>query len=352
MSFKNWLNIVRLLPFAVVAFPAFLAERHNPPHNLIVLVPTVLPAAAVSEVHTPLAAEAETEGVYFSNSHSGFPRLVVSRPGAMGAHIEVSSVLDTAAASHSTALVDSATGSSLDMIVDVTLPRFKAANKPFVLVYRFGRQSDDTQKHLHRQTDGNEQPAWVNAAITADQALAAIEDKLHQFGLYQRTNIIVAAEHGTSIVWKGGKANGWINLAAEQARWGTLPPGFLAMDLAVALTSVDRRLTVFDPDDGYSDLKQSQVRHPRLGNGVIGFTFYDPLIYVQARGDHDFVYFAKNLSNTHARRFAKNIIQAVFQFAYTSGVFVNEPRVGRHRGTLPLKHLGWHGSNKVPYPTS
>jgi hypothetical protein len=94
------------------------------------------------------------------------------------------------------------------------------------------------------------------------------------------------------------------------------------------------------------------VRHPRLGNGLIGYVFYDPLIYVQARGDHGFIYFAKNLSDIHAKRFAKNIIQAVFQFAYTSGVFVNEPRVGRHRGTLPLKHLGWHASAKVPLPES
>jgi hypothetical protein len=361
MSFNNWSRIVCLLPFAIATSAAPSAQRHN----LVVLVPTALPAAAVNEVTAPALSKLRSEGVYFSNSHSGFPRLVTSGPDATGAHTDMLSVLAAATGSYSTALVDSTSpdeeptllatalsdsGSSLDMIVDVTLPGFKAASRPFVLVYRFGPKSEASEQLPHRHTDRSEESALVNAAITANEALAAIEEKLRQLGLHETTNIIVAAEQGLSLVWKGGKQNGWINLAAEQARWGSLPPGFLAMDLAIALSEKHRELKLFDPDNDFVSMKHAGVRHPRFGNGVIAVTPDKPLIFIEARGDHDLIYLSKNFTSNAAKRLAKDIVKAVFQFSYTSGVFVNEIRLGRPRGTLPLKHIGWSSSPEALFP--
>jgi hypothetical protein len=361
MSFKNWSSAVCLLPFSVATCSALCGERHN----LILLMPTVLPAAAVNEVDAPALSKLKAEGVYFSNSYSGFPRLVVSGPDATGAYADVLPVVAAATGSHSTALVDSTptetepsilatalsdSDSSLDMIVNVTLPRFKAANRPFILVYRFGPKPEGPQKLLHRETVGSTEPALANAAVTADEVLAAIEEQLRRLELYDTTNIIVAAEQGTSFVWKASKANGWINLAAEQARWGTLPPGFLAMDLAVAMAEKHPELKLFDPDNEYVAMKHAAVRHPRFGNGVIAITPDEPLIFIEARVDHDLIYIPKNLSGRTERRLRKSLIQAVFQFSYTSGVFVNEVRLGRPPGTLPLKHLGWGTDGTAPIP--
>src|SRR5215468_3146902 len=107
------------------------------------------------------------------------------------------------------------------MACKVVLPRFKQLGVPFMLVY-WSRDPDGTQ---HTQGDGGiNGPTSMTAIRVADGALAAIEQTLKSQGLYDSTDIIVAADHGFSTISKDSE---------HSTR--ELPTGFLANDLSVAL---------------------------------------------------------------------------------------------------------------------
>jgi hypothetical protein len=143
----------------------------------------------------------------------------------------------------------------LEMTLKVVLPGFKQIGKPFVLVF-WSRDPDGTQ---HNQGDrGINGPTSMTAIRTADGALAAIEQQLKALGLFETTNIIVAADHGFSTVSKESESGS-----------RELPPGFLAVDLQAALQKEDSNLKLYDPDEDNKIIDPANA-HPGRGDGLIG----------------------------------------------------------------------------------
>jgi hypothetical protein len=240
-----------------------------------------------------------------------------------------------------------------EMAVKVVLPRFKAANKPFVLVF-WARDPDGTQ-HNHGDSFGSLQPG-VNgptslAAIRAtDSALFAIEQSLKWLGLADTTNIVVAADHGVSTISKASKTSSSVGVTYDDVVPGELPPGFLAIDLTALLQKEDPAIRLFDTNakNGVVDWKAG--KHPRLGHGVIGKDAAAPSVVVAANGGSDLIYLPAELPKKRAQRLARRLVAALAEQDYVSGLFVDTLRFGDIPGALSLKDIGLAGSARTPVP--
>jgi hypothetical protein len=120
--------------------------------------------------------------------------------------------------------------------------------------------------------------------------------------------------------------------------------------VAAALQKADHRVKLFDPDQNNQAIDWFAGEHTLRGNATIGLKPTDPRVVVEARGGHDFLFLPAQLSRRDAADRAEFIIGALFAQDYVSGVFVNEKRVGRIRGALSLKYLGWGDRDGAPLP--
>ena len=95
-----------------------------------------------------------------------------------------------------------------DVTTKSLLPMFKAARKPFVLVF-WSRDPDGTQHNqgdsLNQLVPGINGPTSQAAVKNADDNLAAILDTLKALGLDATTDVIVSADHGFSTISKTAK---------------------------------------------------------------------------------------------------------------------------------------------------
>src|ERR1700733_6490620 len=160
----------------------------------------------------------------------------------------------------------------LDVALKVALPEFKAAGQPFVLVY-WSRDPDGTQHNqgdsFRGLTPGINGATSLAAIKSADNALAGLESKLKELGLYETTDIIVAADHGFSTISKASKTSSAASKAYDDVNTGELPYGFLAIDLAIALKKGDPTIKLFDPDHGNTEVDWERRMPPTKGNGLI-----------------------------------------------------------------------------------
>ncbi len=236
----------------------------------------------------------------------------------------------------------------LDMTLNVVLPEFKRRGQPFVLVY-WTRDPDGTQ---HNQGDGGiNGPTSMTAIRVADSALGAIEQKLRELGLYERTNIIVAADHGFSTIAKdseGGKRE--------------LTAGFLAVDLALALRKNDAHVQLFDPDNDSKAVDPGA--HTGRGNAVIGAAPELPQVVVAANGGSDLIYLpvlgpkgtlvdGEKVPSSEKQRIhelGQRIVQELLAKDYVSGLFVDDEQIGPVAGALALRDIGLSGRAKTPRP--
>jgi Type I phosphodiesterase / nucleotide pyrophosphatase len=220
------------------------------------------------------------------------------------------------------------------------LPAFAAANKPFLLVF-WSRDPDGTQ---HNQGDslltlkpGINGPTSLAAIRNVDDDLGRIRAALAELGLARTTDIIVTADHGFSTISKESETS-----PAAKARYadvppGLLPQGFVALDLAKALS-----LPLIDPDDAYKPVGDGA--HPRAGNGLIGGDKEHPKVVVAANGGSDLVYIPDGDRET-----ATKVVDALLKQDYVSGLFVHS-RFGSIPGTLPLAEIGLEGASVTPAP--
>ena len=91
----------------------------------------------------------------------------------------------------------------VDVTTKVLLPHFKAAGKPFVLVF-WSRDPDGTQHNqgdsLGKLEPGINGPTSMKAIKNADDNLAEIKAALESLGLDKTTDIFVTADHGFSTI--------------------------------------------------------------------------------------------------------------------------------------------------------
>ncbi len=228
-----------------------------------------------------------------------------------------------------------------DVATKVVLPMFKARNKPFVLVF-WSRDPDGTQHNqgdsLLKVAPGINGPTSLAAVKNADDNLAQLRRALDEIGLAATTNIVIAADHGFSTISKESKTS-----PAAQAKYadvpeGLLPPGFVAIDLAKALS-----LTLH-----HADNKNTVVAvgtYPKRGNGLIGPDPANPTVAVASNGGSDLVYVPGK-----DRTIVGRIVDALIMQDYVSGLFIDD-ELGSFPGTLPMSSINLKGSSRTPRPS-
>ena len=229
----------------------------------------------------------------------------------------------------------------VDAATKVVLPLFKARGEPFLLVF-WSRDPDGTQHNqgdsLNRLVPGINGPTSLAAIKNADDDLARIEAALDALGLAATTDVVVSADHGFATISKESRTSPAARAHYADVPQGFLPPGFLALDLAGALS-----LPLFDPSDNNARLPAQ--RHPKAGNGVIGADPSNPDVIVTANGGSDLVYLPKR-----DKRLAARVVAALLAQDYVSGIFVDDA-LGRFAGTLPLSAVNLRGRSVTPRPT-
>lgn len=222
----------------------------------------------------------------------------------------------------------------------VVLPRFKAAGKPFMMVF-WSRDPDGTQHNqgdsLNSLTPGINGPTSMAAIRNASNDLQALRDALKALGLDKTTDIIVTADHGFSVTSKQSATSAAAKLSFPDVPKGFLPPGFLALDLASAL-----RLPLFEP----SGLPIEAGQHPHEQSALIGPDPRHSAVIVAANGASDLIY----LRGADARPMARRLVELLIREDYVGGLFVDDA-LGVIPGSLPLSDVGLKGSAATPTPS-
>lgn len=227
-----------------------------------------------------------------------------------------------------------------DVTTKVVLPMLKSRNQPFVLVF-WSRDPDGSQHNqgdsLNQLTPGINGPTSLAAIKNADDNLRQIRLALDQLGLAATTDIIIAADHGFSTISKESRTSAAAKGEYPNVPKGSLPSGFLAIDLARALD-----LPLFDPNNKNAPVDANvQLRR---GSGLIGKSPASPDIVVAANGGSDLVY----LPNKD-RALAGRVVKVLLEQDYVSGLFVDS-ELGRFPGTLPLTTINLQGRAATPTP--
>ena len=258
----------------------------------------------------------------------------------------------------------------LEAALKVALPHFAKSGKPFVLVF-WSRDPDGTQHNqgdsFHSLDPGINGPTSLAAIRNADGALELIEATLRRLGLYDNTNIIVAADHGFSTIQKTGTDSPSAAATYKDVKSGELPVGFLALDLYADLRNADAHLKLFDPDSAYRAIDSTTGVHPLRGSGLIGTDADHPQVIVVANGGSDLIYIpseppvwqksaqaptGKRSEAQHRsdRALAERIVNSLLKHDYVSGIFIDTNRFGPLAGALSLEDIGLAGHAVTPHP--
>jgi hypothetical protein len=259
----------------------------------------------------------------------------------------------------------------IDVVTKTVLPAFEDAGKPFLLLF-WSRDPDGTQ---HNQGDslgtlfpGINGPTARAALRNADRNLAQLLRWLDDWpDVKANTDLFVTSDHGFATISRReidrqGNPTGSESATHEyvdanarvDTEIGTLPYGFLAIDLAL-----DLRLNLYDPDrrvlDGgrapYKRLRLASAswEHPAAGNGLIGDVVQrldggDAKVIVAANGGSDIIYVPDQ-----SRETVQAVVGHLLAHDYTGAVFVAD-KYGELPGTLPLSAVGLDGAGVLPSP--
>lgn len=223
----------------------------------------------------------------------------------------------------------------------VLLPRFKAANRPFVMVF-WSRDPDGTQHNqgdsLNSLAPGINGPTTMAAIRNASNDLGRLRATLKALRLDRTTDIVVTADHGFSTASKQSATSPSARLTYRDVPKGFLPPGFLAIDLAQALN-----LPLNDGQD--LPVLTGEGFHPRHSGAALGADGTHPEVVIGANGGSDQIW----LPGPNAKALAPRIVAALVAQDYTSAVFVDDS-YGALPGALPFSAIGLTGSARTPRP--
>jgi arylsulfatase A-like enzyme len=224
----------------------------------------------------------------------------------------------------------------------VLIPRFKAAGKPFVLVY-WSRDPDGTQHFngdsLNTLKPGINGPTSLAGIKNADDNLHALREALKAQDLDKTTDILVTADHGFSVASKESATSPAAKLGYLDVPKGFLPRGFLAIDLSKAL-----KLKLFEGNGLPIDLKNG--RHPKTDGQLLGSDSKHPKLAIAGNGGSDLIY----ILGPNAKATAGAVVKTLLKQDYVGGLFVNDA-FGEIPGSLPLSAIGLKGSALPPAPS-
>ena len=226
----------------------------------------------------------------------------------------------------------------LGVATKVLLPRFKAAGKPFVLVF-WSRDPDGSQHNegdsLGRLTPGINGPTSLAAIRNASDDLQALRDAVKALGLQGTTDIVVTADHGFSTVSKASATSWAAKQTYADVTPGQLPSGFLAIDLAHGLG-----LKLHDA----AGAPVAAGKSPRRG-GLLGDDPAQPQVVVAPNGGSDLIY----LPGKDRAALARRIVAFLTTQDYVGAIFV-DPALGRIPGALSTRDVGLTGAALTPAP--
>jgi arylsulfatase A-like enzyme len=231
----------------------------------------------------------------------------------------------------------------LGVATKVLLPRFKAAGKPFVLVF-WSRDPDGTQHNqgdsLGALTPGINGPTTLAAIRNASDDLQALRDTVKALGLEAVTDIVVTADHGFSTISKASATSGAAKEAYADVTPGQLPPGFLAIDLAQGLG--------LKLHDG-AGVPVEAGKYPRRG-ALLGDDPAAPRVVVAPNGGSDLIYLpAPNPAKGDRVALARKIVALLTRQDYVGAIFV-DPALGKIPGALSTGDVGLTGAALTPAP--
>ena len=230
----------------------------------------------------------------------------------------------------------------VDVATRVVLPRFKAAHRPFAMVF-WSRDPDGTQHNegdsLNSLTPGINGPTSLAAIRNASDDLQRLRDALKRLGLEKTTDIVVVADHGFSTTSRRSSTSPAAKIAYRDVPPGFLPPGFLAIDLSKALG-----LPLRDALGPEIELKGGPA--PASNAALLGKDPKSPEVAIAANGGSDLIY----LPGPKARALARRIVDALARQDYVGGLFVADA-LGPIPGTLPLSAIGLTGAARTPQPS-
>lgn len=259
-----------------------------------------------------------------------------------------------------------------DVTTKIVLPKFQQDGlTPFVVVF-WSRDPDGTQ---HNQADGVGSLSPGINGVTSREGVQNADHNLQQIldwldahpDVKANTDIFVTSDHGFATISRmevGRTGRKSASASAQQIYFdntgtmdtdlGTLPPGFLAIDLAVGMQT-----NLYDPDaraaaGSLEPFRQIPVypeilQHPMHGNGLLGPDVRNPdgsdaRAIVTANGGSDLIYVPDKNPDT-----VKQIVRLLTTYDYVGGIFVDD-QYGAIPGALPMSAVGLIGSAKTPRP--
>jgi arylsulfatase A-like enzyme len=225
----------------------------------------------------------------------------------------------------------------------VLLPRFKAAGKPFVLVF-WSRDPDGTQHNqgdsLNTLTPGINGPTSMAAIGNASNDLAALRAALKAEGLEATTDVVVTADHGFSTMTRESATSASRKFRYADVVPGYVPPGFMAIDLAegLGLKLADGAGLPVDPKKGF---------YPKRG-ALLGADPARPEVVVAPNGGANLIYLPTG-SQADRRAMAQRVVSFLTTQDYVGAIFVKDG-LGAVPGALPTSAVGLAGSALTPAP--
>jgi hypothetical protein len=260
-----------------------------------------------------------------------------------------------------------------DVTTKVLLPTFAADSKPFVLLF-WSRDPDGAQHNegdsLQRLDPGINGDTSKRGLQNADRCLKQLLDWLDAHpAVKAHTDVLVTSDHGFATISRREIANDATTTEPSSALdyelsgkerlqpKGTLPTGFLAVDLAIRA-----HLRVFDPairattgSSAYTELAVGGERsqHSSSGSALLGEAVKrvdgaDARLIVAANGGSDLLYVPSKSTDV-----VRQTIGILTQLDYVGGVFVDDSyciATTDCPGALPMSAIGLVGSSHVPRP--
>jgi arylsulfatase A-like enzyme len=262
----------------------------------------------------------------------------------------------------------------VDVATKVLLPSFATEKKPFVLLF-WSRDPDGTQ---HNNGDSLQQ---LSPGINGESVRRGVENADRCLGqllawldanpqMKATTDVIVTSDHGFATISRREIAADGTQTSEPSALLdyelsgkekaepkGTLPNGFLAIDLAIRT-----HLRMFDPavraSSGPSVYAELSVggehsQHPSTGSALLGEKVQelggsDARVIVAGNGGSDLLYVPSG-----DRELVHSLVEILSRLDYVSGIFVDDRFCSIKTGcggALRLSDIGLLGSSKVPRP--
>jgi hypothetical protein len=261
-----------------------------------------------------------------------------------------------------------------DVTTKVLLPSFSESNKPFLLLF-WSRDPDGTQHNegdsLQQLSPGINGSSVQRAVRNADHCLAQLLEWLDAHpAIKDTTDVIVTSDHGFATISRREIAADNTETSEPSALLdyemvgnekpepkGTLPVGFLAVDLAIRghMRLYDPTVRASSGPSVYAELTigGGRSQHPSGGSALLGDAVRaidgsDVRVIVAGNGGSDLLYVPSGDDEV-----VHNLVNILAQLDYVGGIFVDDRYCGGAiscPGALRLSDVGLVGSSRVPRP--